>query len=148
MLLRLVAALILGGLMGIERERIGKEAGVGTAMLVAAGASIFSMISLAIPHIADGGQTWGTIPDRVAANIVVGIGFLGAGIIIQRGGHVRGLTTAALIWAVAAVGTLVGLGLIPFAAASAVIISGTLYLIRRIGIKERVRDWGGENESD
>ncbi len=141
LLLRLVVAMALGALMGLERELVGKEAGIRTAMMVAGGAAIFTMISIIIPFMSQVPveELKNTIPDRVISNIVVGIGFLGAGIIIKTGEHVRGLTTAALIWAAAAVGTLVGLNLIEFAIAAAIIMSGSLYVLRKIGITEKVR---------
>lgn len=127
--------------MGLERELVGKEAGIRTAMVVAGGAAIFTMISLMIPFMSQVPveELKNTIPDRVISNIVVGIGFLGAGIIIKTGEHVRGLTTAALIWTAAAIGTLVGLNLIKFAAVATVIMSGSLYILRKIGITEKVR---------
>lgn len=146
MVLRLVVALVLGGLVGLERELIGKEAGIRTAMLVSAGAAIFAMIAIALPYIVAVSPE--NLPEVVArnsgflgviANIVVGIGFLGAGIILKTGEHVKGLTTSAVIWATAAIGTLVGIGLITFAVISAVLISGLLYSMRKIGIYERIR---------
>ncbi|MEK7608178.1 MAG: MgtC/SapB family protein [Patescibacteria group bacterium] len=139
---RLLIALILGGVMGLEREILGKEAGVRTAMLVSSGSAIFTMISLMVPYVADPSSTpsdWNTIPDRVLANIVVGIGFLGAGIILKTGERVRGLTTAAVIWAVAAVGSLVGMGLIKLAIFSAITLSGALFITRKIGLYEWLR---------
>lgn len=131
----------LGALMGLERELVGKEAGIRTAMMVSGGAAIFTMISIMIPFMSQVPveELKNTIPDRVISNIVVGIGFLGAGIIIKTGEHVRGLTTAALIWAAAAIGTLVGLNLIKFAVVAAIIMSGSLYILRKIGITEKVR---------
>jgi len=129
--------------MGLEREAIGKEAGVRTAMLVSSGAAIFSMIGLTLPYliaispanladiISHNGGYLGII-----ANIVVGIGFLGAGIIIKTEEHVRGLTTAAFIWTTAAVGTLVGIGLIKFGVVTAVIVAGLLYFLRNFNIKK------------
>jgi len=138
MTLRLTIALVLGGLMGLERELIGKQAGIRTAMLVSAGASIYTMISIDMPnilHLAPGAPV---LSDRIISNIVVGIGFLGAGIIIKTGEQVKGLTTAALIWATAAVGTLVGLQLFSFAAVSALLMSGTLYFLRKGKLYERV----------
>ena len=136
----MLLALALGAIMGLERELIGKEAGTRTGMLVSGGSAIFAMISIIIPFVdgVDAGIP-NTIPDRVAANIVVGIGFLGAGIIIKTGEHVRGLTTAAVIWATAAVGTLAGLGLIKFAFTAAILMSGLLYLLRKIKLYERIR---------
>jgi putative Mg2+ transporter-C (MgtC) family protein len=131
----------LGALMGLERELVGKEAGIRTAMMVSGGAAIFAMISIMIPYMSQlpVEELKNTLPDRVISNIVVGIGFLGAGIIIKTGEHVRGLTTAALIWAAAAIGTLVGLDLVEFAITAAIIMSGSLYILRRIGIYERIR---------
>ncbi|TSC60194.1 MAG: putative Mg2+ transporter-C (MgtC) family protein [Parcubacteria group bacterium LiPW_15] len=141
LILRLVIAMALGALMGLEREVIGKEAGIRTAMMVAGGAAIFTMISIMIPFMSQlpVEELKNTLPDRVISNIVVGIGFLGAGIIIKNGEHVRGLTTAALIWAAAAIGTLVGLNLIKFAVVAAVIMSGSLYILRKLDVTERVR---------
>ncbi|MBI5220878.1 MAG: MgtC/SapB family protein [Candidatus Liptonbacteria bacterium] len=144
MLVRLVVSLILGGLMGLEREVLGKQAGVRTSMLVSAGAAIFTMIALELPFLVSSGG--GNLPDvlahnsgslNVIANIVVGIGFLGAGIIIKTGEKVHGLTTAALVWTVAGIGILVGLGYLPFAIAAAVIIPGTIYIWRKSGIYGR-----------
>lgn len=139
MLVRLGAAIILGLLVGLERESIGKEAGVRTDMLVAAGAAVFSIVGLSLPYIV----SVGNLPDVVArnsgylgviANIVVGIGFLGAGIIVKQGVHVRGVTTAASIWFVAAIGVLCGIGLIGFAAIATVSMVVLLLIFRRLNI--------------
>ena len=128
--------MVLGTIIGIERELVGKEAGVRTTMLVCAGSSIFAMLSIIIPYFASvpPEELQNVIPDKILSNIVVGIGFLGAGIIIKTGEHVRGLTTAAVVWFAAAVGALAGLGLIEFAVVSAIIMSGTLYLLRKIDL--------------
>lgn len=141
MVIRLLAALGLGAIIGLERELVGKEAGVRTAMLVAVGSAIFAMISIAIPSVVglSGEELRGILPDRVVSNIVVGIGFLGAGIIIKTGEHVRGLTTAAVVWFTAAIGTLVGLGLVEFAFVAAVVMSGTLYFLRKIDLYRHIR---------
>ena len=147
MAMRLVIALALGALIGLERELVRKEAGMRTAMLVSGGAAIFSIISISLPYIVAVSPE--NLPDVIArnsgflsviANIVVGIGFLGAGIIIKTDElHVRGLTTAAVIWATAAVGTLVGIGLINFAVFSAFALSGLLYVLRKVKVYERIR---------
>ena len=142
MFLRFVIALALGALLGLERELVGKEAGVRTVMLVTGGASVFAMIALALPYIT--ASTLGTLPDATAlnsafgiiANIVVGIGFLGAGLIIKTNDHPHGVTTAALIWTAAAVGALVGIGLTQFALAAAVLLTVLLYLLRKLNISE------------
>jgi len=146
MALRLIVALALGALIGLERELVGKEAGIRTAMLVSGGAAIFSIIALELPYIVAVSPE--NLPDVIArnsgflgvvANIVVGIGFLGAGIIIKTGEHVRGLTTAAVVWATAAVGTLVGLGIVRFAVFAAVLITLLLYVLRKVKIYEKIR---------
>jgi len=143
MFIRFALALVLGALLGLERELVGKEeAGVRTTMLVTSGAAIFAMIALTLPYITAATQV--ALPDAAAlnsafaviANIVVGIGFLGAGIIIKLNDHPHGVTTAALVWTAAAIGTLVGIGLTQFAFAAAVILAILLYLLRRLNISE------------
>jgi putative Mg2+ transporter-C (MgtC) family protein len=145
MLLRLVTALGLGAFVGLERESAGKEAGVGTSMMVAGGSAMFTLISLSIPYLI------GTSEEHVASiiaqnagflsligNIVVGVGFLGAGIIIKTEERVHGLTTAAVIWVDAALGVLAGVGMTELAATSAVLVAGVLYAIRKIGLTEHL----------
>jgi len=140
MILRFSLALVLGALIGLERELIGKEAGVRTIMLVSGGSAIFAMASLMLPHIAAEGIASGGVLtvtsdfSRIAANIVVGIGFLGAGIIIQTKERVRGLTTAALVWTSASIGMLVGLGEFSFSIVAAVLISVLLYFLRGLNV--------------
>jgi putative Mg2+ transporter-C (MgtC) family protein len=107
MMLRVFTAFLLGGLVGWERERMRRPAGLRTHMLVAAGAACFTVASI---YGFDGLGT-ARDPARLAAQIVTGIGFLGAGVIFRTGGSVRGLTTAASIWMVAALGVLAGQGL-------------------------------------
>lgn len=151
MLIRLVVALVLGAIIGVERELVGKEIGIRTAMVISGGAAIFAIIALVLPYlVAVSPENLTEVIARnsgflgVAANIVVGIGFLGAGIIIKTEERVHGLTSAAVVWATAAVGTLAGLGLIKFAAASAIIIAFSLYILRKLDIAERLRR-GSEN---
>ncbi|MBS3903570.1 MAG: MgtC/SapB family protein [Anaplasmataceae bacterium] len=140
-LARLVVALVLGSLMGIERELAGKEAGVRTNMLVAGGSALFTMIALMLPFLTDTPESnLGVILERnsgalgVIANIVVGIGFLGAGIIIKNQSHVHGLTTAALVWTTSAIGIIVGVGLVLEATLATIIISGLLYSLRKLNL--------------
>lgn len=150
MIVRLGLAIVLGLIIGFEREMAGKEAGVRTAMLVSAGASLFAIVGLSLPYIVS------QDPEVVSAiishnggfltvigNIVVGIGFLGAGIIIKTQEHVHGLTTAAAVWATAAVGVLAGIGLWAFAIVSAVSIVVLLYLLRRFNLAPRSEESGG-----
>lgn len=107
--LKVALSAFLGGVVGAERERTGKWAGLRTHMLIAVGAALLTDISVSIgAEHAAGSTAWD--PARIAAQIVSGIGFLGAGTIIQSRGHVRGLTTAAGLWVAAAVGMAVGAG--------------------------------------
>lgn len=100
---QLCLAIFLGGLLGWQREKIGKASGPRTYALVSLGSTLFTLISANFMGNSD--------PSRIASQIVVGIGFLGAGIILHKdGGVVEGLTSAAGFWAVAAVGMAVGIG--------------------------------------
>ena len=124
LLLRISVAFVLGAAIGIERERRAKAAGLRTHMLVCAGSAIFTVASFAL----FAGEGTVRDPARVAAQIVTGIGFLGAGAIIRSGGSVSGLTTAASIWVVAAIGMLAGGGAYPLAIASAALTVLALHL--------------------
>lgn len=141
MLFRLGVAVVLGALIGLEREFVGKEAGFRTDIMVAAGSAIFSIVSISLPYII--AVSPANLPDIIArnsgflaviANIVVGIGFLGAGIIVKQGVHVRGLTTAATVWFAAAIGVLCGVGLITFAVVAAVALTLLLSILRNVHI--------------
>lgn len=102
---RLALSMIVGGLAGLERELRGRPAGLRTHILVALGSTIMIMVSLNV-----GRDAFQFDPTRIAAGLVTGIGFLGAGTIIKTGNTVRGLTTAASIWCVAAIGMAIGFG--------------------------------------
>jgi putative Mg2+ transporter-C (MgtC) family protein len=122
MVLRLLLAAALGAAIGYQRERAKKPAGLRTHILIAAGAALFTIAS-----------TYGfgieADPSRVAAGVVAGIGFIGAGAIIRReGGIVEGLTTAATIWAVAAIGLAAGAGLYIVSVVTAAVVSIVLFL--------------------
>lgn len=131
--LRLVLAAVLGGMLGLQRERNGKEAGIRTHMLVAAGSALFVLVPL---------QS-GMDPDsvsRVLQGLLAGIGFLCAGTILklQDEEHVRGLTTAAGIWMTAAIGMACGLGREMTAVLSTLLVLGILLLegpFRRLGLR-------------
>lgn len=112
LVIRLVAAVILGALVGIEREIVHKPAGLRTNILVCLGSSLITIVSTYYYTID---------PARLAAGIVTGVGFLGAGAIIATKGEVKGITTAASIWAVAAIGITVGLGLYLLASVTAIL---------------------------
>ncbi|MDI6734529.1 MAG: MgtC/SapB family protein [Patescibacteria group bacterium] len=152
MILRLVAAVLFGAVVGLERELAGKEAGIRTDIMVASGAAIFSIVGISLPYII--ADTPENIPEILArnsgflgavANVVVGVGFLGAGIIVKQGFHVRGLTTAATVWFVAAVGVLCGIRLIGFAGVSAVGLAFILFILRKFDMYKFV---GKEDEHD
>ena len=101
---RLCLSALLGGALGLEREWKQKSAGLRTNVLIAMGATLFTVMSIDLSASSGGDAT------RIAAQIVTGIGFLGAGAIMRTGGSIRGLTTAAMIWVNAAVGVAVGGG--------------------------------------
>ena len=103
---QLALAALLGGLMGLEREYVGKAAGMRTYSIVSLGAALFTILSVDIISIVPNAINFD--PGRIAAQIVVGVGFLGAGLIIFQERKVQGLTTAAGLWASAAVGMAVG----------------------------------------
>ena len=122
MSLRLLIAAALGAIIGYQRERAGKQAGLRTHVLISVGAALFTVAS--IYGFGAAGD-----PARVAAGIVAGIGFLGAGAIIRGGeGIVAGLTTAATIWAVAGIGLAAGAGLYLVSAVTTVIVLIILFL--------------------
>jgi putative Mg2+ transporter-C (MgtC) family protein len=127
MILRLLLASALGAVIGYQRERAGKQAGLRTHVLICVGAALFAIISAY-------GFGAASDPARIAAGIVVGVGFLGAGVILHReGGGVAGLTTAATIWAVAGIGLAAGAGLYIVSAVATAIILGVLFIPHSIG---------------
>ena len=118
MALRVVVAVLLGGFVGWEREWHAREAGIRTYGAVSLGACVFALIST---HIATGNN-----PHVIAAGVVTGIGFLGAGVILRDQGNVVGLTTAATLWATASVGLATGYGMYTLAALVSLIVFGLL----------------------
>jgi putative Mg2+ transporter-C (MgtC) family protein len=124
MLVRLVLATFLTGLIGFEREATGKSAGLRTHAMVGFGAALFTIVSIAGFDEGD--------PGRVAAQIVTGIGFLGAGAIWRSDDRVRGLTTAAGLWAAAAIGMGIGAGLVALGTLGALITLAVLLGLRRV----------------
>ncbi|MCD6168539.1 MAG: MgtC/SapB family protein [Caldisericia bacterium] len=130
-LLKILLAFVFGGLIGFERERRNRPAGLRTHILVSVGSASFTISSIYFYKL------FGTAndPSRVAANIVVGIGFLGAGTIIKEGFSVKGLTTAATIWVSAAIGLSCGLGLYLLAFLVSLLTFLTLILLRNFEIE-------------
>ena len=120
-LIRLVLSLVLGGLIGLEREIRHSPAGLRTVALVCAGSTLFTLVSLSFTGMqAD--------VSRVVAQIVIGIGFIGGGVIWKMKETVHGLTTAASLWVASAIGILVGLGEYMFATLTTIIIMTVLWL--------------------
>jgi putative Mg2+ transporter-C (MgtC) family protein len=142
-LLRVVLAGALGGAVGAERELREREAGLRTHMLVAVGAALFTIVSAYawsdFSFSQRGGITFD--PTRIAAQIVTGIGFLGAGAIIRQGLSVRGLTTAASLWVVAAIGMASGAGYYSAAVITTVVVLISLWPLRIVAHRmfERIR---------
>ena len=123
---RLLTALVLGGIIGAERERLKKAVGLRTLILISVGSALFTILSLEMVG-PDGSN-----PGRVAAQVVSGIGFLGAGVILEERGRVVGLTTAATIWIAAAIGMAAGVGEYVLATGTAVIVMIVLLLFTRL----------------
>jgi len=122
MVLRILLAAGLGAAIGYQRERTHKPAGLRTHMLICVGSALFTVAS-------SYGFGMGADPSRVAAGIVAGIGFIGAGAIIRRGeGIVAGLTTAATIWIVAAIGMAAGTGLYLLSGVTTAVALAVLFL--------------------
>lgn len=127
---KLVVSLILGGLVGLERKQKGQTAGIRTFALISMGATLAMLISIYVPQAYLGLKNGD--PGRIAAQVITGIGFLGAGAIIQMKGSVRGLTTAAGIWMVATIGMTVGLGLYTLAIVATLLILVILHWFERL----------------
>ncbi len=129
LLLRLCLAAVLGGVIGLERELSGKPAGLRTNMLICVGAALLTDLSIHLSAHQGAGRT---DPARIAAQIVSGVGFLGAGTIIQTRANVVGLTTAATLWVVAAIGMAAGAGAYPQALATAGVVFLVLVVLTRL----------------
>ena len=121
-----MVAVALGAAIGLEREYHGHPAGLRTLAMVSIGSCIFTELGVALagPHVD---------PTRIAAQVVTGVGFLGAGAILRDRGDVRGLTTAATVWVVAAIGMAAGFRLFVLAAVGALLVVGALTLLRPLG---------------
>ena len=123
LLIRLLMVIFIGGLIGMEREYRSKSAGFRTMILICLGSFLFTTFSKYMSNVS---------PDRIASNIVTGIGFLGAGVIFKSDNQVNGITTAAAIWAVAALGMGIADGLYLIVAVSTLIILGALLLLSKL----------------
>lgn len=124
--LKFLVAVVCGGAIGMERETTGKPAGLRTSILVCAGSTLFTIMSidLGLKHGGDG--------TRIAAQIIAGVGFLGAGVILHSKGGIKGVTTAAMIWVLAAIGMMIGAGYFLSAISISVIIVMMILALRRL----------------
>jgi putative Mg2+ transporter-C (MgtC) family protein len=130
LMVRLGLAAVLGGVIGLERELSGKPAGLRTNLLICVGAALLTDLSLVVaqrPHVGMNAD-----PARIAAQIVSGIGFLGAGTIIQARGGVMGLTTAATLWVVAAIGMAAGSGAYMEATGTTILVIVALVVLGKV----------------
>ena len=134
-LVKLLLAGIAGGVVGLEREKHGRPAGLRTNLLVSLGACTMMIISEAFFLKYGGLDAQSTLrldPSRTAAQIVTGIGFLGAGVILKEGASVRGLTTAATLWVVAGLGMAFGMGHFTLGAISTVLVLISLIFLKKL----------------
>ena len=127
---RLLLAAVLGGIVGLEREWSGKPAGLRTNLLICVGAALITEMSVTLASRV--GAEGPTDPARLAAQIVSGIGFLGAGTILQARGAILGLTTAATLWVVAAIGIAIGAGAYVEAIGTTTLVMLSLIVLRRV----------------
>jgi len=132
---KLILAGVLGGLVGVERELRGREAGFRTNLLVGLGCALLMIVSIrfaSIPWLVEGQYAINVDPARIAYGVMTGIGFLGAGAIIKHFNGVRGLTTAAGLWCVAAIGLSCGLGLYIISIMAAGLVLAALALLNAV----------------
>ncbi|MCU6435287.1 MgtC/SapB family protein [Undibacterium sp. Jales W-56] len=144
--LRMLMAAVLGAVIGLDRERQGSDAGVRTCIAISIGACAFSLVSL---HVAGGDA------GRIAAQIVTGIGFLCAGVILQYKGRIEGLTTAATLWATASIGMATAYGMYILALITTLLVYGVLVMqhipgwrnfTRRRALRKAEREEGANAE--
>lgn len=143
---QLILATLLGCLIGLERRLAGKKAGMRTFALVSLGAALFSIVSKYAFR-----DFWGLPgfdPSRIASQIVVGIGFIGAGIIIFHKSSIKGLTTAAGLWVSAAIGMAVGFKMYSIALVSTVLIISILFLLWHLEVKLINKDFITNKEEE
>lgn len=156
LLSRLLLASLLGGILGLEREIHGRPAGFRTHLLVCLGSCLFCLSSVEFYRIFgnfSGSGPVGIDPGRIAAQVVAGIGFLGAGAIIRDRASIRGLTTAACLWVAAALGIACGIGLFYLAICVTVVALLSLLLLKQVekvlnkDVYLTVKVWGDDSES-
>ena len=119
--LRIGLTMLCGGVIGLERQLRGKAAGIRTSILICLGTQTFVSLSVAL-NVGNSGYD----PSRVLGQVVTGIGFIGAGVIMGKGGEIKGVTSAAIIWMLAAIGSAIGLGYLATAATLTLMTVGVL----------------------
>jgi putative Mg2+ transporter-C (MgtC) family protein len=135
--IRLCLAFLGGGIIGFERSYRRQVAGLRTHILIALGAASLMLLSIWIPqNFSERGD-----PGRIAAQVVSGIGFLGAGAIIRLGSNIRGLTTAASLWLTAAIGLTIGAGMFVTALTAEILALVTLFVLHKVEDKIFPDDW-------
>lgn len=122
-ILKVIGAFGAGALLGFEREYRSKPAGLRTIIMITVGSTLFSILSFNVTDIS---------PDRIASNIVTGVGFVGAGVIFKEGINLKGITTAASIWAAAAIGMAIGFGAYWLAAVTLGVVLFTLIVLPKV----------------
>jgi putative Mg2+ transporter-C (MgtC) family protein len=138
MILRIAIGAVLGGTIGLERDRHGRQAGLRTHLIVAMASATFMVVSAHFEFFQNYGNAPGisTDPSRIAASVVTGIGFLAGGAILKTGLTVQGLTTAAGLWLVASIGLCAGAGMYPEALASTILGLAALTFVRKFESKK------------
>jgi len=121
-IIQIIAAFVVGGLLGVEREYHSKPAGFRTMILISVGSCLFTILS----------TTFIANPDRIASNIITGIGFIGAGVVFKEGINVRGITSAATIWIAASLGMCIGLKFYGLAIMVAILVLVVLIVLSRL----------------
>lgn len=141
MILRMLAALVLGGAIGFEREGRGKDAGLRTHMLIAFASCLFLLISQELAELSfSGASNVNVDPLRLVEAVTAGVAFLSAGLIFSKGNRVRNVTTGASMWLAGAIGTACGVGQIGLACVATVLVVAVLGLV---GALERRVSWLG-----
>ncbi|MCL1954630.1 MAG: MgtC/SapB family protein [Spirochaetes bacterium] len=135
--IRLCIAFAAGGVIGLERSSRRQVAGLRTHILIALGAACLMLLSIWVPQSFNGNAD----PGRIAAQVVSGIGFLGAGAIIRLGKNIRGLTTAASLWLTAAIGMTIGAGMYTAAVTAVVLALTALMVLNKVEKKIFPDDW-------
>ena len=141
-LLKVILAILLGGAIGLEREIKSKAAGLRTNILICLGSTVMMIVSI---KVAEASSSPNADPARIAAQVVTGIGFLGAGTIIQSRGLVKGLTSAAVIWVIAGIGLIIGSGHYIFASGVTLIVVIVLFILgnieKHLELKRKLRTY-------